>query len=72
LIWDWLEFYRIVRVFGVYEKNKANNPWSSDEATSAQMIDWTPAEMRFCVKVFYRWNWEHSSELCSIMTNFME
>jgi hypothetical protein len=56
-----------VRVFGVYKKDAEN---SSMELTN--FTDWTPAEMRFCVKVFYRWNWEHSSELCSIMTNFME
>lgn len=69
LIWDWLEFYRIVRVFGIYKKDEdATNTLASN----SQLTDWTPAEMRFCVKVFYRWNWQHSSELCSIMTNFEE
>ena len=71
LIWPWLEFYRIVRVFGVYEKNVANSA-TSISSSDAKLTDWTPAEMRFCVKVFYRWNWEHSSELCSLTTNFME
>ena len=67
LIWDWLEFYRIVRVYWIYCKNSNS---SNDTASCPNPSD--PKEMRFCVKVFYRWNWKHSSELCSIMTNFME
>jgi hypothetical protein len=54
-------------VYGVFCKNSSN----SDDTTNCSN-DSDPKEMRFCVKVFYRWNWEHSSELCSIMTNFME
>ena len=61
LVESGLEFYRIVRVYWIYCKNTASCPNPSD-----------PKEMRFCVKVFYRWNWKHSKELCSIMTNFME
>jgi len=69
LIGDGLEFYRVVRVFGVYQKNVT----SSDVVlTESRLTDWTPAEMRFCVKVFYASQWKHSSEICSIMTNFME
>lgn len=52
------EFYRIVRVFDV--QNKIS--FCSESC---------PKEMRFCVKVFYRNNGNpHSTELCSIMTNF--
>ena len=67
LIWDWLEFYSIVRVYGIFCKNSS----VSDDTTSCSNAS-DPKEMRFCVKVFYRWNWQHSSELCGIMTNFME
>ena len=69
LVWEWLEFYRIVRVFGVYKKNVDG---TSTECLGDCFTNWTPAEMRFCVKVFYRWNWKHSSEICGMMTNFME
>jgi hypothetical protein len=57
-------------VFGIYKKDVDN---SNTVASADEMKDWTPVEMRFCVKVFYDFNWwRHSSELCSIMTNFME
>ncbi len=60
---DGLAFYRVLRVYGVYCKEK-NGDCSKEEA---------PKEMRFCVKVFYELNWwKHQNELCSIMTNFME
>ena len=67
LIWDWLEFYRIVRVFGIFCKDANGTAETTGCSNSSD-----PKEMRFCVKVFYRWNWQHSSELCGIMTNFME
>jgi len=69
LIWEWLEFYRIVRVFGVYKKNVDGTNIECDENC---IKSWTPAEMRFCVKVFYVSQWKHSSEICSVVTNFME
>ena len=74
LVWNGLEFYRIVRVFGVYAKNTSDTEVypTKKELANSNLTDWTPAEMRFCVKVFYRWNWEHATELCSIMTNFMK
>lgn len=59
---NWQDFYRVVRVFGVYCKNGSCSK------------DSDPKEMRFCVKVFYTaslW-WQHAVELCSIMTNFQE
>lgn len=60
---DGLAFYRVLRVYGDYCKEKDGN-CSSEGA---------PKEMRFCVKVFYELNWwKHQNELCSIMTNFME
>ncbi len=71
-IWDvlgnWVEFYRIARVYGIYCKN-------SDDTDETELCpsDWDPKEMRFCVKTFYKMGvWLHSTELCSIMTNFME
>ena len=69
--WTGIEFYRLLRVYGVYKKNTIN---PLDEVTnSTEYIDPSPKELRFCVKVFYEFNgWHHSSELCSIMTNFME
>lgn len=64
------KFYRIVRVFGIYNK-LGSSP--DIEAISENHKDGTPAEMRFCVKVFYmNGGTRGSSELCSIMTNFME
>lgn len=74
LLWDGVEFYRIVRVYGIYNKD-ATSPTSNDAISSwdPKLTDSTPKEMRFCVKTFYKMGiWNHSSELCSIMTNFME
>lgn len=66
--WSGIEFYRVLRVYGVYKKNVLDN--------SQLMTDYAnsdPKELRFCVKVFYELNGaHHASELCSIMTNFME
>lgn len=68
LLWNWVEFYRIARVYGIYDKTATES-----ETEAMNLEDPTPKEMRFCVKVFYKlWVWTHSSELCSIMTNFME
>ena len=70
LWWSGIEFYRLLRVYGVYEKNTTND---SDLIPNDRMRDQSPKELRFCVKVFYELNgWHHASELCSIMTNFME
>jgi len=57
------KFYRVLRVYGTVDKWSwwTSNKWPK------------PEELRFCVKVFYRnAQWQHASELCSIMTNFME
>lgn len=64
---SWLTFYRIVRVYGIYCKNSTS---SVDTTSCSEPSD--PKEMRFCVKVFYKSTWKHSTELCGIMTNFME
>lgn len=56
---DGLDFYRIVRIYWIDNKY---SPCTTD----------CPKELRFCVKVFYEKQWQHASELCSIMTNFME
>jgi len=71
LLWEWVNFYRIVRVYGIYKKNTEDGPMVLADDT--ELTWWSPAEMRFCVKVFYESNWaKHESELCSIITNFME
>jgi hypothetical protein len=60
LLWNDGEFYRIVRVYDIVNKIE-------------DCIDVScPKEMHFCVKIFYRHQWEHETELCSIMTNFEE
>ena len=68
LLWSEAEFYRLVRVYGIYDKNVSS---SSSQTLSSNLMKSTPKEMRFCVKVFYRnLSTPHSTELCSIMTNF--
>lgn len=70
LLWNWVDYYRIVRIYGIYKKNVSTPVETAD---NAELQWWSPAEMRFCVKVFYETHWsKHESELCSIMTNFME
>ena len=74
LEWSWIEFYRVLRVFWVYSKEDNTDP-NKTIGGPGQNTDksWKPEELRFCVKVFYTYNgWHHASELCSIMTNFME
>jgi hypothetical protein len=69
LLWEGVTFYRIVRIYGIYDKNGA----PEDLVDSTNLHNSDPKEMRFCVKTFYKMGvWHHSSELCSIMTNFME
>ena len=68
LKWSWTEFYRILRVYWIYKKDTPN-----PKEDLSDLLWWSPAEMRFCVKIFYSNNWwKHDTELCSIMTNFME
>lgn len=70
LLWNEVEFYRLRKTYMTHNKNSNN---AIDMCNSTCQENWTPAEMRFCVKVFYRNNGDpHSTELCSIMTNFME
>ena len=71
LWWSWIEFYRVLRVFGIYCKNDIEPNQVVGPGACNKYSD--PKEMRFCIKVFYTYNgWYHASELCSIMTNFME
>lgn len=71
LLSNGVEFYRIARVYGIYEKNVDNS--STECNGGACATDSTPKEMRFCVKTFYKMGVGlHASELCSIMTNFEE
>ena len=71
LLSNGVEFYRIARVYGIYEKNVDNSSTECNVGTCA--IGPTPKEMRFCVKTFYKMGVGlHASELCSIMTNFEE
>ena len=65
-----VEFYRVLRVYGVYCKNSQNPSQVVDASHCNNESD--PKEMRFCVKVFFKSNWNHATELCSIMTNFEE
>lgn len=67
LLWNEIDFYRLVSIYGVYDKNK-NDP----DFRVTNLTDETPKELRFCVKVFYKTDKPHSSELCSVMTNFEE
>lgn len=73
LLSNGVEFYRIARVYGIYNKN-GTTPKPNDPITdNTQLTDSTPKEMRFCVKTFYKMGVGlHASELCSIMTNFEE
>lgn len=63
------EFYRVLRVYWIYDKDSNTN-----YAESTNLTDSSPKEMRFCVKVRYKWvDWHpHDVEICSIMTNFEE
>ena len=73
LLWNGVEFYRIVRVYGIYCKASDNPDPNREVGWGYCYKDSDPKEMRFCVKTFYKMGvWHHSSELCSIMTNFME
>lgn len=73
LKWNWTEFYRILHVYWIYCKNSQN---TNDQSCLNPTLDpegKAPKEMRFCVRVFYdAIEGQHSTELCSIMTNFME
>lgn len=59
------KFYRIVRVYGLYDKRG-----SSANSDSSSPKDSSPKELRFCVKTFYIGAEYGFSELCSLMTNF--
>jgi len=75
LLWNETDFYRIVRVYGVYKKDSEEGNWKINKSSLLlkSLTDSSPKELRFCVKVFYRnLSTPHSTELCSIMTNFME
>ena len=70
LLWSEAEFYRLVRVYGIYNKNTSSSS-SQTTPSPSYLSNSDPKEMRFCVKVFYRnLSTPHSTELCSIMTNF--
>ena len=71
LLFNEAKFYRVVRVFGIYCKTAGRPDIVVDSRNCDKTSD--PKEMRFCVKVFYtNGSVRGSSELCSIMTNFME
>lgn len=74
LLWDGVEFYRLLRVYGIYDKTNNSSSESLDRGIDTERIWWALAkEIRFCVKTFYKSSgWEHSVELCSLMTNFEE
>lgn len=62
----WVQFYRVLRVYGIYCKNTTDV--SLDSSACADKAN--PKELRFCVKVYFRSRWAQDVELCSIMTNF--
>jgi hypothetical protein len=68
------KFYRIVRIYGLYNKNadNANSATSCtiENCTSGNLKD--PKELRFCVKVWHFSTFRGSTELCGVMTNFRE
>lgn len=71
MLWNWATYYRLLRVYGIYKKDE-DDP-DVEIVGDTLKKNWTPAEMRFCVKTFYDalWKW-NAIELCSIMTNFKE
>ncbi len=57
--WSGIEFYRILRVYGIYCKNNSEPNQVVDSSHCDNDSD--PKEMRFCVKVFYEFNgWHHA------------
>jgi hypothetical protein len=71
------EFYRIVRVYGLYLKNGSANDAALDcpmvtNAGNPDCAPTTPKELRFCVKIWYLFTSRGSTELCGVMTNFRE
>jgi type II secretory pathway pseudopilin PulG len=69
------KFYRIVRVWGLYNKTADKDSSITcptvDSSLSVCNND-TPKELRFCVKVWYLFTSRGSTELCGVMTNFRE
>ena len=71
---DWLTFYRVLKVYGIYCKGGQSAPSPNQLVDASHCSNKSdPKEMRFCVKIFYDVNgWKHATELCSLMTNFEE
>ncbi len=64
------KFYRIVRVFGVFDKRNAS---TNQECPMIMQSYSCPAlELRYCVKVLWDNRTPGETELCGILTNFKE
>ena len=76
-IWDLfkngIEFYRVVFVYWFFDKISWNRIGELPSPHPEKLTDWSPVEAPFCVVVYYRNRWKvHKTELCSVLTNFME
>jgi hypothetical protein len=67
-------FYRIIRVFWLYQKDIEEDDGFISCSSPGSCDTSDPKELRFCVKVFYVSPnaVKGSSELCGILTNFLE
>jgi hypothetical protein len=66
------KFYRIIRVYGVYDKKSGNQNANLGCTKVSDCNNADPKELRFCVKVWYLFTFWGSTELCGVMTNFRE
>ena len=62
------KFYRVVRVFGVFDKRGANA--DSECPMNAGIYTCPAMELRYCVKVIWTNRTPGDVELCGILTNF--
>lgn len=60
-------FYRIIRVFGIFDKRGAN---ANTYCPAAGCWAGHPQELRYCVKVIWINRTPGETELCGILTNF--
>ncbi len=67
-------FFRRIRGLWLYKKDVDVNYWTYiscwTSPQSAQCLDWSAKEYRFCVDVDYFWQSKSKVEICSVLTNF--
>ncbi len=69
------KFFRTIKWFGLYDKNPSLTWWNSLNCTKwndSNCSNNIAKEYRFCSTVFYIWEKVWKSEICSIMTNFLD